>query len=151
VGVKRATSISISDKHALSISNWTEPNSNWPESKIIREEEEEEESLQHIACRVVCEEVLDLSNCMECLQNLPNLDIESGELLREYAYELAALNLDALIEVYDVLGTKYDDEHVDDAILSGIRERSIGGVELTLELDWDIEKTYAPVVADEEG
>ncbi|CAL6323617.1 unnamed protein product [Bathycoccus prasinos] len=158
VGVKRATSISISDKHALSISNWTEPNSNWPESKIIREkarkeeeEEEEEESLQHIACRVLCEEVLDLSNCMECLQNLPNLDIESGELLREYAYELAALNLDALIEVYDVLGTKYDDEHVDDAILSGIRERSIGGVELTLELDWDIEKTYAPVVADEEG
>ncbi|CAL6323520.1 unnamed protein product [Bathycoccus prasinos] len=158
VGVKRATSISISDKHALSISNWTEPNSNWPESKIIREkarkeeeEEEEEESLQHIACRVLCEEVLDLSNCMECLQNLPNLDIESGELLREYAYELAALNLDALIEVYDVLGTKYDDEHVDDAVLSGIRERSIGGVELTLELDWDIEKTYAPVVADEEG
>ncbi|CAL6325513.1 unnamed protein product [Bathycoccus prasinos] len=163
VGVKRATSISISDKHALSISNWTEPNSNWPESKIIREkarkeeeegeeeEEEEEESLQHIACRVLCEEVLDLSNCMECLQNLPNLDIESGELLREYAYELAALNLDALIEVYDVLGTKYDDEHVDDAVLSGIRERSIGGVELTLELDWDIEKTYAPVVADKEG
>jgi hypothetical protein len=147
----------------LSISNWTEPNSNWPESKIIREkarkeeeegeeeEEEEEESLQHIACRVLCEEVLDLSNCMECLQNLPNLDIESGELLREYAYELAALNLDALIEVYDVLGTKYDDEHVDDAVLSGIRERSIGGVELTLELDWDIEKTYAPVVADKEG
>ena len=88
---------------------------------------------------------------MECLQNLPNLDIESGELLREYAYELAALNLDALIEVYDVLGTKYDDEHVDDAVLSGIRERSIGGGELTLELDWDIEKTYAPVVADEEG
>ena len=155
VGVKRATSISISDKHALSISNWTEPNSNWPESKIIREkarkEEEEEESLQHIACRVVCEEVLDLSNCMECLQNLPNLDIESGELLREYAYELAASNLDALIEVYDVLGTKYDDGHVDDAVLSGIRERSTGGVELTLELDWDIEKTYAPVVADEEG
>ena len=33
----------------------------------------------------------------------------------------------------------------------GFENDSIGGVELTLELDWDIEKTYAPVVADEEG
>ena len=143
LGVKRATSISASDKHALSISNWTEP-------ELIPDKAREEESLQHIACRVVCENVLDLSNCLECLKNLPNLDFESGELLRDYAYEFAALNLDALIEVYDMLSSSHDDEYIDEFVLSGIRERYIGGVELTLGLGWDMEKTYALVVADEE-
>jgi len=144
VGIKRATLISISDKHALSISNWTEP-------KLIRvEDEAEEENLQCIACRVVCEDVLDLSNCLECLQNLPNLAIESGKLLEQYAYEFAALNLDALLEVYDVLGTSDDDEHESDAVLSRIGEQYTDGVELTLGLGWDVEKTYDLVLADEE-